>query len=40
MIGEHLLAAIGIGAAEDKGDRWDAGKVSKWDTQSLPANAQ
>ena len=29
-----------IGAAQDQGDRWDAGKVGKRDAQALPANEQ
>jgi hypothetical protein len=39
-IGEHLLAAMGIGAVQGRGDRWDAGKVGKRDAQSLPAHEQ
>ena len=40
MIGEHLFAAMDVGAAQVQGDRWDAGKVGKRDAQSLPANEQ
>jgi hypothetical protein len=39
-IGEHLLAAMDIGAAKGRGDRRNAGKVGKRDDQLLPAHEQ